>query len=85
MNWISWIDFPPPDDIRGILIKYDDGIFSDRYDEKGKRKFREGKEIIGWKFMERRDPSKRTIQCTKCLIKEIKEFIKESDERFKIF
>lgn len=62
-NWISWVEHPVPNDIRGILIKYDDGVYSDRYDhETGKRKYREGHAIIGWKFMERSDPNTMTSQ-----------------------
>lgn len=63
-EWISWFDHPVPDDVKGILIKYDDGIFSDRYDfETNKRKYREGHMILGWKFMERSNPSQKSIQC----------------------
>lgn len=62
-EWISWVDHPVPEDIRGILIKYDDGVFSDRYDyETKKRKYRERKMILGWKFMERSDPNKKSVQ-----------------------
>ena len=63
-EWISWLDHPVPDDVHGILIKYNDGVFPDRYEfETKKRKYREGKAISGWKFMERRDPNLKSIQC----------------------
>lgn len=63
-EWISWFDHPVPEDVKGILIKYDDGVFSDRYNfETKKRKYREGHMILGWKFMERSDPNKKSIQC----------------------
>ena len=63
MNWIDWNEFPVPEDIRGILIKYEDGVFSDRYNHvTKKRKYRDSK-IIGWRFMERSDPNAKTIQC----------------------
>ena len=62
-EWISWVDHPPPDDIKGILIKYTDGVYSDRYDfETKKRIYREGEAVVGWKFMERSDPTKKTHQ-----------------------
>lgn len=61
MEWIPWDIFPVPEDVRGILIKYEEGIFSDRYDYKtGKRKYRDSK-IIGWRFMERLDPREKTV------------------------
>ncbi|MGH2566644.1 MAG: hypothetical protein ACRDE5_19140, partial [Ginsengibacter sp.] len=61
---ISWLVHPVPEDVKGILIKYDDGIFSDRYDfETKKRKYREGHIILGWKFMERSDKNKKSILC----------------------
>lgn len=64
MEWISWQEHPVPDDVRGILIKYDDGVFPDRYDEATKkRKYRVGKDILGWRWMERSDPNKKSIQC----------------------
>lgn len=63
-EWISFFDHPVPEDVKGILIKYDDGVFSDRYDPKTKkRKYREGKMILGWKFIERRDPNEKSVQC----------------------
>lgn len=62
-EWIEWDKFPVPEDVRGIFIKYEDGIYSDRYDfHTKKRKYRNSK-IIGWKFIERKDPNERTIQC----------------------
>ncbi len=80
-EWINWEDHPVPEDIRGILIKYEDGIFSDRYDETGKRKYREEKKILGWKFMERHDPSKKSIQCY--CNKKIDELLPPLEERWK--
>jgi hypothetical protein len=63
MEWIDWEKFPVPESVFGILIKYEDGIFSDRYDHKtGKRKYRPSK-ILGWRFMERSDPNKKSVQC----------------------
>ncbi len=63
-EWISWFDHPVPEDVKGILIQYDDGIFSDRYDyHTGKRSYREGHAILGWKFMERIDQSEQSVQC----------------------
>ena len=65
MEWIDWKLHPVPEDVRGILIKYEDGVFADRYDyETKKRKYREGKEIIGWRFMERGDPNDKSILCS---------------------
>ena len=63
-EWIDWNKHTPPEDIRGIFIKYEDGfIGSDRYDyETKKRKYRDSK-ILGWRFMERGDPNIKTIQC----------------------
>lgn len=64
MEWISWFDHPVPEDVRGILIKYDDGIFSDLYDHTTKkRKYREGRMILGWKFMDRCDPNTKSVLC----------------------
>jgi hypothetical protein len=63
MEWISWNEHPVPNDVKGILIKYEDGVFGDRYDlETGERKYRDSK-IVGWKFMVRRDLTKKTLQC----------------------
>lgn len=63
-KWISWEDHPVPEDVRGFFIKYEDGaIWSDRYDhETKKRVFKEkhGK-VIGWRWMERSDPNKKTF------------------------
>ena len=65
-DWIDWDKHTPPDDIRGFFIKYEDGfISSDTYDYKTcKRKFRDSK-IVGWRFIERRDPNVKSIQCGK--------------------
>lgn len=64
MEWIDWIEHPVPEDVRGILIKYDIGVFSDRYDiETGKRKYKEGATIIGWKFIERRGVDQKSVLC----------------------
>lgn len=63
-EWIDWEMHPVPEDIKGIFIKYEDGIFSDKYDyETKKRKYRD-KKILGWRFMKRPDPEEKTIQCT---------------------
>jgi hypothetical protein len=64
-DWINWNKFPVPEDIKGIFIKYEDGFTeADRYDyETKKRKYRDSK-IMGWKFMERRDPNKKFVQCS---------------------
>lgn len=63
MEWVSWFDHPVPEDVRGILIKYDDGIRADRYDPVTKRRVHpEGKAILGWRFMERCDRSVKTVQ-----------------------
>ena len=63
-NFISWKEHPVPDDIRGIFIKYEDGFLDcDRYDRETKnRKYRDSA-VIGWKFMERKDPNEKNIQC----------------------
>ena len=63
IEWICWMHHPVPDDVKGILIKYSDGIYPDRYDsETGKRKYRHGQSNEGWKFMERSDPNDKSIQ-----------------------
>lgn len=61
-EWIPWNIHPVPNDVKGILIKYDIGVFCDRYDEQGQRIYK-SKEIIGWKFTERRTSSDKSIQC----------------------
>jgi hypothetical protein len=62
-DWIDWNKHTPPDDIRGIFILYEDGIYVDRYDyETKKRKFRDSK-IVGWRFMERGTINAKSIQC----------------------
>lgn len=65
-EWVDWENHPVHDDIKGIFIKYEDGFIDcDRYYYKTKeRKYRNSKPI-GWKFMERKDPSSKTIQCQK--------------------
>ncbi len=65
MDWIDWKIHPVPDDVKGIFIKYSDGIFADRYDHVSKKRKYRDSEIIGWKFMERRDPNAKSIQCEK--------------------
>ncbi len=50
-DWISWSEHPAPEDVRGFFIKYEDGIYVDE------------SKILGWRFMDRRDPSEKTIQC----------------------
>jgi len=62
-EWISWEKFPVPEDVKGILIKYEDGIFSDRYDFKTKRREYRDSKILGWKWMERSDPNKKSVLC----------------------
>jgi len=64
MTWIDWNEFPVPEDVRGLLFLYEDGsVYPDRYSpETKKRKYRDCK-IVGWKFMERRNPNEKSIQC----------------------
>lgn len=62
-DWIDWNKFPVPEDIRGIFIKYEEGIYSDKYDyETKKRKYLSSK-ILGWKFIPRRDPNEKSVRC----------------------
>ena len=61
-EWIDWDTHPVPNDVRGILIKYEIGVFSDRYDSENKRVYKDSK-IIGWKFLPRTDPNEKTILC----------------------
>lgn len=65
VQWISWIHHPVPDDVHGIFIKYNDGVYPDRYDSHGKRIYREGKAITGWRFIDRIRDDHTSIQCLK--------------------
>ena len=58
-EWIPWAEHPVPEDVRGLLIKYDDGVFSDRYDYETKKRVYRNSPIIGWKFMERGQMTRR--------------------------
>lgn len=61
-DWIDWKTHPVPEDVRGIFIKYENGIYSDRYDHTtGKRKYKSYK-ILGWKFIDRSDPNKKSVK-----------------------
>lgn len=61
-EWISWDKFPVPEDVKGIFIKYEDGVYSDRYCHiSKKRKYRDSR-IISWKFMERTDHNQKSIK-----------------------
>lgn len=66
LKWISWKDHPVPNDVKGIIIKYYHGVFSDRYDiNTGKRKY--NGIPMAWKFMDRKDPDSKSIQCSQDL------------------
>ena len=65
-GWISWEDHPVPDDVKGIIILYEDGAYPERRDhETGKRKYRDSK-IVAWNFIPRSDPTRKTVQCIIC-------------------
>lgn len=84
-EWIDWYKHTPPEDIKGILIKYEDGfIDSDRYDFKTKKKKYRDCKILGWKFMERGDPNRKTVQCKENPIIRERKFISK-EEAIKMF
>ena len=61
-NWISWKENPPPEDIKGLFILYDDDlVYSDRYDPITKKRIFKGNPI-GWKFIPRRDLNEKSIK-----------------------
>ena len=61
-EWIDWNAFTPPDDVKGIFIKYMDGsTFWDLYNPDGSRHHKRDNPI-GWKFMERKLHDPKTIQ-----------------------
>jgi hypothetical protein len=61
-DWIDWDKFTPPDDVKGLLIKYSDGsVHWDSYnDDKTRRHKRDNP--VGWKFMLRSDPTIKTVR-----------------------
>ncbi len=61
-EWIDWCKFTPPDDVKGLFIKYADGsVFSDSYNSDGTRRHKRDSPLF-WKFMDRRDFSEKTMQ-----------------------
>ena len=60
-EWISWDEHPVPEDVRGIFIKYEDGVYADSYDYETKQRRYRNSKILGWKFIERRESA--TILC----------------------
>ncbi len=63
-DFISWKNHPVPEDIRGFFIKYEDGFVDcDRYDFYTKKRKYRNSQIIGWKFIERRNDEEKSILC----------------------
>jgi hypothetical protein len=65
-EWIDWENFTPPKDVRGIFIKFDSGqVWTDAHfygSNEYKSKTIGNAKPIGWKFMQRSDPNKKSIQ-----------------------
>ncbi len=65
-NWIEWDFLPPPQDVKGILIKFDDGkIWTDAHfyaSAEYKNKTVRNSRPIEWTFMDRRN-NERSIKC----------------------
>jgi len=63
--WIKWDDLTPPEDVKGIFIKFDnDQIWTDahfRGSDGYRTKVMGNAKPIAWTFMERSDPGKKSI------------------------
>ena len=63
--WVKWKDLQPPKGVKGILIRFDNGrVWTDAhyygYDEYRKKTVGDAMPV-SWTFMDRKDPSEKSI------------------------
>ena len=66
--WVKWDYLTPPPDVQGIFIRFENGeIWSDKHyygSEEYRKKICGDSKPIEWTFMERTDPTKKSVQCS---------------------